>query len=613
MRASFLKIDLNIKDNTIYFTNTQEKINYEFVDQIGIFAERFRLIFDKDKEGIFLNLDTNFKNNIRSRLKIKLYIDSYNDINESFVNVNNFYLIKVYKEGQFLFIESIPKKNLFESKIINNTSIIKSLYVNNIFLEKIIDDSNMPSSIYKIDNDIIYIEKIIDIIKKSGINKQQWKLSIRFQDENNNELTTYIDLYDLAILNEKLLEKNDIYYNKSNNYLLFNRIKNDQTIKIKFAIEYESYIKIVLNKFTKHSYLFMAVRSRQGNIFNYNNYLYFKIEDDSVCITYDQLNSLSLIEDDNIDLLIGESLSNAVYITASKDLEKKDYFQINGNIAGKFYINGRKAISIYIKNSILPNNKVLKVAVLGTCFSRNALNTMDYFNPEYKKYVECVFTQFHSSLVSLNSYSAPQQLLQEYINHNEFNHIQVDMDKTFYENLYNSNADVLIIDLYSDALLNPIRLKNGSIITHNYLIKDNNSLGEFVENWNINKYLNENEILKNFEINLDIFMDRVTKVIPEKNIILNKGRLAENYKEDDEIKTFKTIKLIKRNNYFWELLDNIVLNKYPNIKVIDLTKKSFFASQSHPFGFSFSHYESEYYKTFFNELIKKLYLISVDK
>ena len=60
------------------------------------------------------------------------------------------------------------------------------------------------------------------------------------------------------------------------------------------------------------------------------------------------------------------------------------------------------------------------------------------------------------------------------------------------------------------------------------------------------------------------------------------------------------------HNYFWEKIDNIVISNYPNIKIIDLSKKNYLASKSHPFGFSFSHYESDYYKDFLNELIKKL-------
>lgn len=171
----------------------------------------------------------------------------------------------------------------------------------------------------------------------------------------------------------------------------------------------------------------------------------------------------------------------------------------------------------------------------------------------------------------------------------------------------------MIFDLYSDAMLKPIKLVNDSVITYNYLIKNNNNLGSFVKNWDVNKYLTEEEVLERFKFNLDIFMENVTKIIPENKIILNRGRLAEIYLDDDEeIKTFKTIDLIKKNNYFWEKIDNIVVTNYPDIKIIDLNKKTYLASKSHPFGFSFSHYEPEYYKHFLNELVKKLLEITLE-
>ncbi|TDM27165.1 hypothetical protein ETH99_05270 [Macrococcoides caseolyticum] len=81
-------------------------------------------------------------------------------------------------------------------------------------------------------------------------------------------------------------------------------------------------------------------------------------------------------------------------------------------------------------------------------------------------------------------------------------------------------------------------------------------------------------------------MENVTKIISENKIILNRGRLAEIYIDDDEeIKTFKTI---------------------------DLIKKNYLSFKSHPFGFSFSHSEPEYYKHFLNELVKKLLEITLE-
>ena len=67
--------------------------------------------------------------------------------------------------------------------------------------------------------------------------------------------------------------------------------------------------------------------------------------------------------------------------------------------------------------------------------------------------------------------------MQQYKQHHEFEHIARDMAKTFYDELRQSGAEILVIDLYADALLTSLKLNNGSKITYNYLIKDNPNLG----------------------------------------------------------------------------------------------------------------------------------------
>lgn len=60
--------------------------------------------------------------------------------------------------------------------------------------------------------------------------------------------------------------------------------------------------------------------------------------------------------------------------------------------------------------------------------------------------------------------------------------------------------------------------------------------------------------------------------------------------------------MISRNNHFWDKLDNYVMHLIPKAKVIDLTDTSYIGDATYPFGKSFSHYESGYYKEFLNRL-----------
>lgn len=605
---------IEIKNETLYFYNAQEKIDYEFIDQVGVFTERFPLKFNEIDNIIKLDLKENFKSNLKNNLKIKFRCNSENDINESLDDINNLYHLKVYTVNEYMYLECILNPNIVRTYIENGRLIVESQFKTMIYCEKKIESTHLASSLYCIGKNETSLDKIIKLIHNHSFNKQQWKISIRITDEDENDTLLPFVLLDFFQSNKKMFENHKIFLNQKYNYLIFDNIENEKNTEVVEIQLQEDYLDLILSRNIEEPYLFIALRSRQGNIFNYDNYKSYKIIGDCVQIQYKDFNDFYLTEKDNIDVLIGNTISRAKFITPSDNIQKRnEYFQLNDNVIGKFYINGRSTLSIYIKTLPKANPYAINVAVLGTCFSRNALNTMYYFNPDYKKYIRCVFTQFHSRLDSLNANPAPQELSQQYEKDNEFNHIKVDLDKTFYEKLYESNAEVLVFDLYSDALLKPIQLVNNSIVTYNYLIKNNNNLGSFVKDWDVNKYLTEEEVLERFKYNLDIFMENVTNIIPENKIILNRGRLAETYMDDDEeIKTFKTINLIKRNNYFWEKIDNIVISNYPNVKIIDLSKKNYLASKSHPFGFSFSHYESEYYKHFLNELIKKLLEITLE-
>lgn len=605
---------IEIKNEALYFFKVQEKIDYEFIDEIGVFTERFPLKFNELDSIIKLDLKENFKYNLKNNLKIKFHCKSQNNINKTFENINNLYHLKIYTANECMYLECISNPNIARTFIKNDQLIVDSQYETIIYGEKKIESSHMTSSSYCIGANKTSLDKIIKVLHNHSFNKQQWKISIRITDDYENDTFFHLDLFDYFHSNKKIFERNKIFFNQKNNYLIFDNVENEKSTEIVAIQLQENYLELILSWKIESPYLFIALRSRQGNIFNYDNYRYYKIINNSVQIQYKDFNTFYLTEKDNIDLLIGNTITEGKFITPSDHIQRENkYFQLNDNVVGKFYINGRSTLSIYIKTLPKANSNAINIAVLGTCFSRNALNTMDYFNPDYKKYIHCVFTQFHSRLDSLNAYPAPIELGQQYEKENEFNHIKVDLDKKFYEKLYESNAEALVFDLYSDALLKPIQLINNSIITYNYLIKNNNNLGSFVKDWDINKYLTEEEILERFKYNLEIFMENVTKIIPENKIILNRGRLAETYRDDDgEIKTFKTIDLIKKNNYFWEKIDNIVISNYPNIKIIDLSKKNYLASKSHPFGFSFSHYESDYYKDFLNELIKKLLEITLE-
>ncbi|QWG61319.1 hypothetical protein EXW60_09525 [Bacillus mycoides] len=102
---------------------------------------------------------------------------------------------------------------------------------------------------------------------------------------------------------------------------------------------------------------------------------------------------------------------------------------------------------------------------------------------------------------------------------------------------------------------------------------------------------------------MDKFADELLSIIPENKIILNKGRLTQKYRDvDNKIKEYSEKGIIKRNNDLWDKMDNYFLYKMPNVKVIDMQKTKYTGYYKHPFGNTYAHYESGYYKEFMNKL-----------
>lgn len=282
------------------------------------------------------------------------------------------------------------------------------------------------------------------------------------------------------------------------------------------------------------------------------------------------------------------------------------YFELSESAyKAKLFVNGASRLSLYVSKALRINNNAAKVAVLGTCFSRNAFNSTQYFNPGYKEMFKCVFTQFHSSVVSL--VSQPVDLNQfnlAGINERDLTYVKIDHEKTFFEELKQANVDYLIIDLYSDASKSLFKLSEDQYVSNSYILEES----DYVKSVNNVEVITHEDSERYFSIwkkAVQQFVVKLKEVLPEEKIILNKGRFTDVYLDESRnIKRFSDPDLIKRNNLFWEKLDNYFIHLMPQVKVIDLTDTPYIGDIKYPFGLSYSHYETGYYKEFLNRLTK---------
>lgn len=114
----------------------------------------------------------------------------------------------------------------------------------------------------------------------------------------------------------------------------------------------------------------------------------------------------------------------------------------NPSFKFKPYVNGQGHFSFYFIDSNKHQHDAVKVAVLGSCFSRNPFNSTSYFNPSYKKNYSCVLTQFHSSIVSM--VSTPREIdidkMDDVTAYNKY-FIQNDFEKNFFDQVSELKPD----------------------------------------------------------------------------------------------------------------------------------------------------------------------------
>ena len=125
------------------------------------------------------------------------------------------------------------------------------------------------------------------------------------------------------------------------------------------------------------------------------------------------------------------------------------------------------------------NNKGsnVNIGVLGSCYSRRAFTSTDFFNPKYKNRYTVSFTQFQSSivpLVNLDSIPIDKGIFKR-LKQKEFEYVETEFKASFFERLSASNVDYLIIDLYGDSQCGVLEYSKNVYLTYtNFLYLHSN-------------------------------------------------------------------------------------------------------------------------------------------
>ncbi|WP_353947624.1 DUF6270 domain-containing protein [Sporolactobacillus sp. Y61] len=251
------------------------------------------------------------------------------------------------------------------------------------------------------------------------------------------------------------------------------------------------------------------------------------------------------------------------------------------------------------------SRKPIKLAILGTCYTRGAFNSRSYFNPEYKSKYNIAYTQFHSSIPSLMSKPLPYPA--SYFAERkpiEKAYIACDFEKTFFNELEKSKADYFLFDLYPDAVRDLVIFDDDHMITGSFYLRNREFLKNLHGKASFVSHNDEPTFLKYWCPAAERFAKAIVKYFPQNHIILQKARMTDRYYDKNhQVRYFADqIDLVKRSNMYYQFMESYLLHLLPHIHTIDLNHYGFIGQYNHPYGRSTNHYEPDYYK----ELVRQL-------
>ncbi len=250
----------------------------------------------------------------------------------------------------------------------------------------------------------------------------------------------------------------------------------------------------------------------------------------------------------------------------------------------------------------------LKIAVIGTCFSRSMFRSDDFFNPGYKNLFTVPLTFFHSSIISLtsNRLEDPDFLLTSDLTSDQvFRYIEVEFLKNIKERIFSAGIDYLVIDNYSDSTLETVEMKENCFITYNKY---------FAESIFKRKFSNKKIFTPGELKHIDKYRQAVRKLYStlqelnlDKRVILVGGRLSI-FKNNSELWHSK-MNWVKNTNRNWDVYDSIFLEEFPDAKYIDMRSTNWISDVNPPItgGASPSHYQSGFYKEIFEKMTRFIF------
>ena len=296
--------------------------------------------------------------------------------------------------------------------------------------------------------------------------------------------------------------------------------------------------------------------------------------------------------------------SGILFPVLSSENAEISEFEIDDAVKGRISAQTKSCFVLHTLENGNKHQKKLKVAVMGTCFSRQAFNSKDFFNPDYKRFYECGLTAYHLSIPSIMSKPMAvnkEELVGDY--QSDLNaHGESHFVKDFVKRLREYKPDYLIIENYVHISAALIETENGSYFDENYYLVGTPAF----KNLKVKSRIAA-ECEEHFEIykrSLLRFKEAIADIISEDRIVLVRTHPALKKIENGVISEWDSAQAIKYRRYIWERYDSYFATQFPSARIIDMRDEKYISEKSPHFKFAPSHFGSIYYRDVLNHFNK---------
>lgn len=543
--GSIFEIKGLLPDDQIQFDTSVTKIN-KFQFQFDQHISYKKYFIAQTKFNQFQILDDSFEGSDKVIARRRIFLDSADEYDTLD------YEIPVFKKILIIdFIDLVKKMSLTDRDIVDFFVLTKSGKYHLIHIESL--ESNWKSDGSNLKH-IIYKTRVNSFAMRVATDSRRYISNISITDESIHIFLkkTNTEISDLSDI--KFVEFNKAGTREKNGHLLRTIIKKDE-----LCLDANEFINLL---------------STGRN--SYNGYITF-YEKGSVIRSV-------LRTMDNIDKKVFSK-------QLTLDYEKN------------------KLDEAILKFQLKFNKQAIKIAVLGSSHTRPMFTSKEYYNPEYKKYFSVVYTQFHSSIISL--VSNKNIVFNEHFYPNRpqtsLDYIRTDMEKMFWDKLKRSDADYFLFDIYIDVQMGIFKFNDGHVISYNSYQAESDFIANNVQlGVELSTIQNDSEYYNQFTRALEIFRKKILEIFSENKIIIHLFDMNKSYKgTDGKIKKYdQKLSSIDRLNYDATRMQQLVTDFFPQAKILDTRGGKWIGYEDMPLGNMPHHYESGYYKNMMDLLIK---------